>query len=381
MRNRESSHAITAISSAHPFHAEDRHILDEGLFQRMIALERKRTERSRKQFLLMLIETGASWRTNRQGLQAIVSVLSSRTRETDITGWYKTGAVAGVMFTEINLDDKNSVLATILDRVSTALSDQLNAEQFSQIRIALHIFPEDWNNDAQQSPRNPAFYPDLETQDQAKKSMLYLKRLMDVIGSLLALVVLAPVFAAVAVAIRCSSKGPILFRQRRVGHRGLPFNLLKFRSMYVNSDASIHRDYVKKLVAGKAEKQSANGNGTGYGVYKLTSDPRITRVGAFLRRFSLDELPQFINVLMGEMSLVGPRPPLAYEVEDYALWHRRRLLEAKPGITGLWQVNGRNRIAFDDMVRLDLMYAKTWSPWLDLKILLRTPLAVIEGAH
>jgi len=327
----------------------------------------------------MLIETGASWRTNCQGLQAIVSVLSARTRETDITGWYKTGAVAGVMFTEINLDDKNRVLATILDRVSTALRDQLNAEQFSQIRIALHIFPEDWNNDSQQSPRNPAFYPDLENRDQAKKSMLYLKRLMDVVGSLLALLVLAPVFAAVAVAIRFSSKGPILFRQRRVGHRGLPFNLLKFRSMYVNNDASIHREYVKKLVAGKAEKQSASGNRNG--VYKLTSDPRITRVGVFLRRSSLDELPQFINVLMGEMSLVGPRPPLPYEVEDYAVWHRRRLLEAKPGITGLWQVNGRNRVAFDDMVRLDLMYAKTWSPWLDLKILLRTPLAVIEGAH
>ena len=375
MRSRESSHAITT----QPLHAEDRHIFDEGAFQRMIALERKRTERSRKRFLLMLIETGASWRTNCQGLKAIVSVLSARTRETDITGWYKTGAVAGVMFTEINLDDKNRVLATILDRVSTALRDQLNAEQFSQIRIALHIFPEDWNNDSQQSPRNPAFYPDLENRDQAKKSMLYLKRLMDVVGSLLALLVLAPVFAAVAVAIRFSSKGPILFRQRRVGHRGLPFNLLKFRSMYVNNDASIHREYVKKLVAGKAEKQSASGNRNG--VYKLTSDPRITRVGVFLRRSSLDELPQFINVLMGEMSLVGPRPPLAYEVEDYALWHRRRLLEAKPGITGLWQVNGRNRIAFDDMVRLDLMYAKTWSPWLDLKILLRTPLAVIEGAH
>jgi len=331
----------------------------------------------------MLLETGASCRINGHGLQAIISVLSTRTRETDITGWYKTGAVAGVMFIEINLDDKNSVLATLLDRVSTALRDQLNAEQFSQIRIALHVFPEDWNNDSQQSPRDPAFYPDLESQDQAKRSMLYLKRLMDIIGSVLALLALAPVFLAVALAIRFSSKGPILFRQRRVGHRGMPFNLLKFRSMYVNNDANIHKEYVKKLVAGKAEKQSAsgNGNGNGNGVYKLTSDPRITRVGAFLRRSSLDELPQFINVLMGEMSLVGPRPPLQYEVEEYAPWHRRRLLEAKPGITGVWQVNGRNRIAFDDMVRLDLMYAKTWSPWLDLKILLRTPLAVIEGAH
>ena len=122
---------------------------------------------------------------------------------------------------------------------------------------------------------------------------------------------------------------------------------------------------------------------TSDGVFKLTKDPRITRVGAFLRRTSLDELPQLINVLRGQMSLVGPRPPLPYEVETYDLWHRRRLLEAKPGITGLWQVSGRSRVTFDDMVRLDLHYARTWTPWEDIKILVRTPVAVVfgDGAH
>jgi lipopolysaccharide/colanic/teichoic acid biosynthesis glycosyltransferase len=147
----------------------------------------------------------------------------------------------------------------------------------------------------------------------------------------------------------------------------------------VNNDSSVHRHYVKKLIAGQAESQPTNGNGGR--VFKLTEDARITRVGTILRRTSLDELPQFVNVLKGEMSLVGPRPPVPYEVEAYDIWHRRRLLEAKPGITGLWQVSGRNRIKFDDMVRLDLMYAKSWTPWLDIKILIRTPLAVIEGAH
>ncbi len=122
---------------------------------------------------------------------------------------------------------------------------------------------------------------------------------------------------------------------------------------------------------------------TGEGVFKLVGDTRITRVGAFLRKTSLDELPQFINVLRGEMSLVGPRPPIPYEVENYQVWHRRRLLEAKPGITGLWQVSGRSRVTFDEMVRLDLRYARDCSPWMDIKILLRTPLAVVlgEGAH
>ncbi|HWO36283.1 MAG TPA: sugar transferase, partial [Candidatus Acidoferrum sp.] len=142
-----------------------------------------------------------------------------------------------------------------------------------------------------------------------------------------------------------------------------------------------HKEYVQKLIAGKADKQPSNGNGGG--VYKLTKDPRITRVGCFLRKTSLDELPQFINVLKGDMSLVGPRPPVPYEVEAYDIWHRRRLLEAKPGITGLWQVSGRSRVKFDDMVRLDLHYARTWSPWTDMKILWRTPGAVVlgDGAH
>jgi lipopolysaccharide/colanic/teichoic acid biosynthesis glycosyltransferase len=187
----------------------------------------------------------------------------------------------------------------------------------------------------------------------------------------------APIFLVVALAIKTTSKGPVFFRQRRTGQYGKPFVFLKFRSMYVNNDAAVHREYVTKLIAGKAEKHASGENGQG--VYKLTNDPRISRVGAFLRKTSVDELPQFINVLKGEMSLVGPRPPIPYEVEAYDIWHRRRLLEAKPGITGLWQICGRSRVKFDDMVRLDLQYARTWSPWMDIKILARTPGAVLLG--
>jgi lipopolysaccharide/colanic/teichoic acid biosynthesis glycosyltransferase len=148
--------------------------------------------------------------------------------------------------------------------------------------------------------------------------------------------------------------------------------------MHVNNDAREHREYVKKLIAGTAERQRSSGQSGG--VYKLIKDPRITRLGSLLRRSSLDELPQFLNVLQGNMSLVGPRPPVPYEVEAYDIWHRRRLLEAKPGITGLWQINGRSRVKFDEMVRLDLRYAQSWSPWMDIQILLRTPVAVVLGA-
>jgi lipopolysaccharide/colanic/teichoic acid biosynthesis glycosyltransferase len=143
----------------------------------------------------------------------------------------------------------------------------------------------------------------------------------------------------------------------------------------VGNDHSVHRDYVTKLISKGAVADASEGK-----VYKLTGDKRITRLGRFLRKTSLDELPQFINVLRGEMSLVGPRPPIPYELAAYQTWHRRRLLEVKPGITGLWQVMGRSSVDFDAMVRLDLKYAMSWTPWLDLKILLRTPMAVIRGS-
>jgi lipopolysaccharide/colanic/teichoic acid biosynthesis glycosyltransferase len=158
---------------------------------------------------------------------------------------------------------------------------------------------------------------------------------------------------------------------------GKTFDVLKFRSMYTNADSIKHQDYIKKYIG--EQKNSA----VEPGVYKLSNDSRITPVGRLLRKCSLDELPQLINVFKGEMSLVGPRPPIPYECELYDIWHRRRLLSCKPGITGLWQVTGRSRTTFDEMVRLDLKYIDEWSLWLDLKILLKTPKAVLggEGAY
>ena len=208
-----------------------------------------------------------------------------------------------------------------------------------------------------------------------------LKRGMDIVGSLLALVIFSPLFLVITIAIKASSSGPVFFRQERIGRYGQPFVFIKFRSMYSENDTGVHKEWFRRFVSGQAERHPTNGNGQGS--YKLTHDPRVTRVGKFLRRTSLDELPQFINVLKGEMSMVGPRPPTPYEVDAYQSWHRGRILEAKPGITGLWQVNGRSRLAFDDMVRLDLRYARGWSLWLDIKILMQTPKAVVlgEGAY
>jgi lipopolysaccharide/colanic/teichoic acid biosynthesis glycosyltransferase len=167
-----------------------------------------------------------------------------------------------------------------------------------------------------------------------------------------------------------------LFCQQRLGQYGKKFNFLKFRSMSVNNDSTIHEEYVKSFIANASgSSQTAEGPTT----YKIAADPRVTPLGRFLRKTSLDELPQFLNVLKGDMSLVGPRPPVLYEAQCYHVWHRTRLLAAKPGLTGLWQVAGRSRVKFDDMVRMDLKYATSWSLWLDIKILLRTPLAVVSG--
>jgi lipopolysaccharide/colanic/teichoic acid biosynthesis glycosyltransferase len=364
--------------SADTMPVEERSILNEGAFLRMISLERKRTERSRKPFLLMLLDMGTRLADkNGKALDKILSALSLSTRETDVTGWYKNSSVVGVMFTELGADDPNATLSTMMTRVSETLRSSLSAQQFNQISISFHLFPEEWNHDIPQRPSNPALYPDLARRDNARKLFCTTKRIMDIAGAALALLLASPVLLAIALAVKLTSKGPVLFRQKRVGQHGSQFVFLKFRSMYVNNDSSVHKQYVRQMIAGSAQRNPTNGNGEG--IYKLTSDSRITRVGAFLRRTSLDELPQFINVLRGEMSLVGPRPAIAYEVEAYDIWHRRRVLEAKPGITGLWQVNGRCRIKFDEMVRLDLRYAKTWSPWMDLKILLRTPAAVVFG--
>ena len=181
----------------------------------------------------------------------------------------------------------------------------------------------------------------------------------------------------IALIIKLTSKGPVLFEQERLGQFGARFKCLKFRTMYTNCDSKIHRDYVQQYIAGNAQT-AADGNSEKT-LYKLTADPRVTAIGRFLRKTSLDEFPQFWNVLRGEMSLVGPRPPVPYEFEVYDIWHRRRVLELKPGITGLWQVSGRNRMRFDEMVRLDLRYSQKWSLWLDLKILLATPWALISG--
>ncbi len=358
----------------------DRRILDEEAFKRLIAVERKRTERSRNPFVLMLLEyenpKGVAKTTDVLGKAA--SALIQASRDTDTIGWYEHQQVLGAMFTEMLVKERGTLTGTLMKRVSAALRDELLDEDYERIKVTFHFFPDEWDHSRAGTPSNVTLYPDLVEKSEQDKLQLVIKRSIDVVVSLIVIVLLSPLFLLIALAVRLTSKGPILFRQQRVGQFGECFTFLKFRSMYSNNDASVHKEFVTGLIRNQ-ENGAANSGGP-KPVYKLTNDKRITPVGSLLRRASLDELPQFFNVLKGEMSLVGPRPPIPYELSAYQTWHRRRILEVKPGITGLWQVTGRSSVRFDEMVRLDLRYAMNWTPWLDIKILLRTPLAVIRGS-
>lgn len=365
------------------FKGLDPEIMSEVLFRKLLCLERKRAERSKKKFVLMLVDAEkAIHRNPRQDARnTIKSALFLSTRETDIIGWYEEDSVLGVIFTEIGEGQPRVALDALIDKVHTSLRSNLASELFIKIQVSFHLFPEEWDEGNQDGPADFRLYPELAAQEDSKRLSRLLKRAMDVGVSLLALILLSPVFLIISILIKMTSKGPVLFRQERVGEFGRRFQFLKFRSMYKKSDHSIHKNYVDALIAGKPGLDRSNGSHRS--VYKLQDDSRITPLGKFLRRSSLDELPQFWNVLKGEMSLVGPRPPIPYEVASYDVWHRRRFLEAKPGITGLWQVKGRSSIPFDEMVRLDLDYVREWSLGLDLKILLQTPRAIFscDGAY
>ena len=200
------------------------------------------------------------------------------------------------------------------------------------------------------------------------------KRVLDVAFSLLMLIPLSIVMGVFAILIRIDSKGPIFFCQKRLGKNGVEFDMFKLRSMYVDSDDLLHRESFKKYINGTALNNNVNSDN----LYKLVDDPRVTRIGRFIRKFSIDELPQFLNVLRGEMTLVGPRPPLPYEVEEYDSQHWIRL-SGKPGLTGTWQVYGRSRVPFQEMVEMDIEYLNEQSLLQDLKLIVLTLPVMLKG--
>jgi lipopolysaccharide/colanic/teichoic acid biosynthesis glycosyltransferase len=356
--------------------APDRRIvINEGIFRDVLVRERNRAERFNEPFVVLLFGlkdpdspyAAAVWS---QTIAAVTAVV----RETDVVGWVTRGQALALVLTEMAASDE----ATARDfeaRIRRDLALRLDGRTLAGLSVRLHF-----KVPAEKKAAGDALWPSdpllfkLHSEEDAASLRDVLKRSLDILGSGALLILLAPVFLAIAFLIKLKSPGPIFFRQVRVGEKAKPFTMLKFRSMHVNSDSKVHQQYVTQFIksAGKSEGGKDQ-------VFKLTNDPRITPLGHILRKTSLDELPQLWNVFRGDMSLVGPRPPLFYETEQYQAWHWRRVLDAKPGVTGLWQVAGRSRTTFDGMVRLDLRYVRTRSLWTDIKILLATPAAVITG--
>jgi lipopolysaccharide/colanic/teichoic acid biosynthesis glycosyltransferase len=355
----------------------NRTLLQETAFRNALSGEVLRSERSGNFLLLALLHYDHSGWIDRFGrLPKVISEsIGSVVRSTDLIGWYDQNRTMGLLFTDLREPAKGALRESIDAKLQTALSAAVPAESGQLPRVTYHVLPDlDGAPGLQDPVLAPECVPDPGTVAGA------VKRCLDIAASLLLLALFLPVLAVIAVAIKITSEGPVLYPQTRIGHAGRTFTLLKFRSMFRDCGDSLHRDYVTRMIAGAQVPQAQE---LGAAIYKIVNDPRVTPVGRILRRSSLDELPQLINVLKGEMSLVGPRPPLPYEFACYREWHRRRVLEVKPGLTGLWQVYGRCRTTFEDMVRLDLRYARQWSLWLDLKILFHTPAAVIQrnGAY
>lgn len=311
----------------------------------------------------------------------IGDVLQSVTRDTDIKGWYKYGEIIGVTFTEITAVEKSPkpLQKELVDKCMSALETELDTSELGWLQVTWHVFPGKFEKVFSEENEHTKIYPDVRARIERKRLALFIKRTMDIFCSLFVLIFFSPIFFGIAILIKFTSQGPVFFRQERIGLFGKKFLFFKFRSMYVDNDTSIHKEFVKNLIRGQQSSAERRTGVVKSNTYKITSDPRVTSVGQFLRKTSLDELPQFFNVLKGQMSLVGPRPPIPYEYVEYDVWHRKRLVEMKPGITGLWQVKGRSSTTFDDMVRMDLQYIKEWSLWMDLKILMKTPWVALKG--
>ena len=351
-------------------------LADEQFFNRMLCLERKRAERTGDPFVLMLVDLGRLAETHGfDCVERVCASIQSQMRETDLPGWYEHPVTVGIVYTALCGTERTLVRSALLGKADQALAAALDPAERSMVDVTLHFFPEDFGGNKTDFRSDETLYPDVKQNKRSSHLYPVMKRAMDLVVSLACLIIFAPLLAVISLLIKLTSEGPVLYRQKRLGKFGKQFWFLKFRTMHVNSSHQIHEQYVKKLIQKKVDGASGPKP-----VYKIANDPRVTPLGHFLRKSSLDELPQLLNVLKGEMSLVGPRPPIPYEVSCYEFWHRRRVIGVKPGITGLWQVDGRSRTTFDDMVRLDLRYVRDQSLWLDLKILMKTPWAVLSAS-
>ncbi|MGI9211123.1 MAG: sugar transferase [Methylococcaceae bacterium] len=345
---------------------KNQYALPGPCFLELLHIERLRAERSGSALSLILIDLGHGRTPNDGSGQLLLRFLHDCTRISDKIGILDTGTMA-LLLPDTGLSGAQDV-ASHISTQSGRLYASLMVATFPH-----QVFERLLNGTGPNAALNPFLHSDVYRPKPLEETA---KRLMDIILSLSAIIVLSPLMALLVMAIRISSEGQAIYRQERLGRNAAPFTLYKFRTMYHDSSEILHKNYVSQYIRGvlpepKTESEKPE-------PYKIRQDPRITPLGHILRTTSLDELPQLFNILKGEMSLVGPRPAIDYEAREYQAWHLRRILVMKPGLTGLWQVEGRSATRFDDMVRMDIRYIQGWSLWMDMKILMQTAGVVLS---
>jgi len=327
--------------------------------------EKRRAERSQAPLSMVLYRIGGASTESARQAEQLVELLYREKRVTDFIGH-----VGDDMVAVLCPDTDGSGVKGFMQKIDS------KADSLPFAAVAA-TYPDDLFDSIANGTHTPRdIQPFMAAEPMDQRGRAYpLKRMLDISGALAALCLLAPLMAVVAIAVAVSSRGPVIFKQTRVGKGGFPFTFYKFRSMRTDADDRIHRDFVANLIQSGDAPPTADGMA---GPFKLKADPRFTPVGRLIRKTSIDELPQLFNVLKGDMSLVGPRPPIPYEAAKYQAWHLRRLLSVNPGMTGIWQVEGRSRVPFNEMVRMDLRYIRNCSLGLDLRILAKTVPAVLS---
>ncbi len=366
-RTRDLSPGSSRSNSSQPADDEPQsEILSLRQFEKQLQIEKRRTDRTKSPLSLVLVRLDTDRGGGVASLDEILGLLAKGKRETDMLGHVGKDRL-GLLLPHTNEKGVEAFINSVVKRTAHL-----------PISIASATYPDhlfdSLLSDSRDVSDTLAYLFDEKT--ELSRTGACVKRGLDILGSLTAILVFSPIMIAIVIAIALSSPGSVIFKQRRLGKGSVPFVFYKFRSMRTDADDRIHREYVANLIEGKLDQ--VNQGDQDRPLYKMTADPRVTGVGRIIRKTSLDELPQLFNVLKGDMSLVGPRPPLPYEAEKYQSWHLRRMLQIRPGITGLWQVEGRSATSFDEMVRLDLRYIRNCSLWLDIKILLKTVKVVLR---
>lgn len=344
-------------------------------FAKCIERERARVDRNEHPFSLITYEVDRS-EINLPHNRKLLKLLPQRMRITDAAGWIDTQHVGVLLYSTNEQNARN---------FARQVEEIIRAEDLSSPHYHIYTYPS--SNEGPPSGGRRKGRPDqvddrLASQEKyplsgcdiiltANYKMPKWKRLMDIVGAAIGLVILSPLFLLIGAFIKIVSPGPVFFEQERIGLGGRPFSFWKFRTMKVDVDTTAHQQLLHDLIRDGGRDDS------GKPMTKLDHDPQIIPCGKILRKSCIDELPQLFNVLLGDMSLIGPRPPIPYEVDVYDCWHTARL-GVIPGMTGLWQVSGKNRLTFKEMVRLDIRYNRKSSLWLDLKILFLTPKAIVS---